>query len=227
MNRKVISLSMTLAAALASAAMSASPSLASMTLPVFSGSVSEAKDASGAGALHVEGGATIKCTSGGEGGVAFESGSRHLGSVTVASSGCTEGGEPCFSLGASGETISTTGTWHLALMTRSSTDSHLFLFLLKQIHIECPKAAVKLFLVSGDVAGLITEKSGSKTTFEISIATKNAEGKVQEYSEFENEAGTGVKTSLEVIQEGGKAKRGFQELTCSELIFSGETSIEK
>jgi hypothetical protein len=230
MNRKVTLLAVCLVAVLAIFAVVAAMSSASMILPVFSGMTSEATGTSGSGALSVEGGATIKCASSGNNHLVFESGSRHLGSGTINFSTCTEGGEKCFSLGGTeaSQEVVTTGTWHLVLRTVSSADSHLFLFLVSAIHIECPKAAVKLFLISGDVAGLISQKAGSTTAFGVTIATVGGAGKVQEYSEFENELGTGVKTALAVGQEGSsKTKAGFEESKENVLTFDSTTSIEK
>jgi hypothetical protein len=228
MTRKVTVLATCLVAAFAISAVIAAVSSASMTLPVFSGTAAEATGSSAAGTLSVEGSAAIKCSSSGSDKLTFESGSRHLGPGSITFSGCKEGGEPCFSLGGSGETITTTGTWHLVLRTVSSVDSHLFLFLVSEIHIECPKGAIKLFLISGDVAGLVSQKTGSTTAFGLTVKTVSGEGKVQEYSEFENEAGTGVKTELGVKEEGGaKAKKGFEESAENVLTFTGTTSIEK
>jgi hypothetical protein len=230
MTRKVTVLATCIVAAFAISAVIAAISSASMVLPVFSGTATEASGTSGAGALSVEGGATIKCASSGGDTLVFESGSRHLGSGSIKFGTCTEAGEKCFSLGGTeaSEEIVTTGTWHLTLRTVSGTDSHLFLFLVSAIHIECPKAAVKLFLISGDVAGLISQKTGSTTAFGLTVATVGGSGKVQEYSEFENEAGTGVKTALAVGQEGSsKTKAGFEESKENVLTFTGTTAIEK
>jgi hypothetical protein len=230
MNRRVTALTACLIAAFAVTAVIAATSSASMTLPKFSGTDTEFTGEANTGVLIVEGGAKINCeAAGGETGGTVES-NRHLGTGTIKFSKCTEGikGEPCFSLGGVESTpnITVTGSWHLVLRTFGSTDFHYFLFLFGQIHIECPKAAVKLFLVSGDVDGLIAQAPGSTTRFNFTVKTVNAEGKVQEYSEFENEAGTGIKTSIEVSQEGGKAKKGFEESTLNTLIFPLATSIE-
>jgi hypothetical protein len=226
MTRKVTVLAMCLMAAFAVSAVVSAISSASMVLPAFTGTATTGTGSSGEGALTIEGGATIKCKSSGSDSLTVES-NRHLGAGTITFSTCTQGGEPCRSLGDASGTILTTGTWHLVLATRSSLDVHLFLFLLTELHIECPGAAVKLLLVTGTVAGLLTQKTGSKTAFELSIGTVGGAGKVQEFSEYENEAGTGVKTALSVKQEGGAAKKAFEESKTNELVFPSETGIEK
>jgi hypothetical protein len=201
-------------------------SSASMILPVFTGTQTSASGSSGAGAISVSIGAKVIFTSSGSDSLTVES-NRHLGPFTVILGGSTQGGEPCRSLGDASGTILITGSWHLVLATRSGLDVHEFLFLFTELHIECPNAAVKLLLVTGDVAGLITQKSGSTTAFQVSMATIDGEGRVQEYSEFENDAGTGVKTALSVKQEGGAAKAGFLESASNVWTFPSTTSIEK
>jgi hypothetical protein len=211
-------------AAFAVTAAVAAISSAAMVLPVFSGTDKAATGSSSAVLLRIEGGATFKCSSSASNSLEVES-NRHLGPGAINFAGCTQGGEQCRSLGGTLGTISATGTWHLVL--NGSTDIHLFLFLFTPVHIECPNATVKLLLVTGKVAGKIVQKAGTKELFEISIGTVGNEGKVQNFSEYENEAGTGIKTTLEVQQEGGKNKKAFEESANNELNFELTTSIEK
>jgi hypothetical protein len=226
MKRKTTVILACLMAAFAVSAAGAAISSATMVLPVFSGEAEEATGSGSATTLHVEGGASIKCEKISSFKLTFEASSRHLGSISAPFISCAEGGETCSGLGSSDGTIETTGTWHLVLRTVGGVDSHLMLFLIGKIHIECPKGAVKLFLVSGDVAGVISQKTGSSTEFVETMKTVNEEGKAQEFSEFENEAGTGVKTKLEIEQEGGKAKTATL-VNINIFIFPRKTSIEK
>jgi hypothetical protein len=216
-----------LVGALAMTSAASTVAVAVMVLPVFSGTDAHATGGSVHPRLLIEGGVSISCTGSGSNELTFQSGSRNSGPGSVLFSGCTEAGEPCSSLGLSGGTIDATGTWHLVLMGTGATDRHLSLFLVNEIHVECPKAVAKLFTISGDAAGSIRQKAGSTTQFEISIGTLNDEGRIQEFSEFENDAGTGVKTAIEVHLEGGKGKRAFVETTSSTLTFELTTSIEK
>jgi hypothetical protein len=214
-------------AAFVASAVAAAIASANMVLPVFSGTAAKVTGTSGEAALSVEGGAKLKCGSGGSTELGFESGSRHLGPfIDWMLTTCTQGGEPCFTLGDLSGVFLYTGTWHLVLRA-IPFDIYLFLFLFKLIHVECPNAPVKLFLVSGSSAGEILPKPGSTTRFEYTVQTVRREGKLQEFSEFENEAGTGVKTAIEVEEEGGKAKKALDESPENTLTFESATSIEK
>jgi hypothetical protein len=229
MTRKIRVLVACLIAALAATAAISAIASAEMVLPVFSGTDASATGSSGEGTLRIAGAASIKCTSSGSDKLTFETGKRNLGPGTIIFSGCTEGGEECRSLGGTLGTIETTGSWHLVLNGGSGAgDIHLFLFLLTLLHIECPKGVVKLFLVLGNVAGKIVQKAGTKELFELSVGTVNNEGKVQNFSEYENDAGTGIKTTLETIEEGtGKPKTSAEESFANDLNFELTTSIEK
>ena len=227
MTRKIRVLVACLIAALAATAAISAIASAEMILPEFSGNDTSATGSSSSGVLTISGGASIRCASSGSDKLTFETGKRNLGPGTIIFSTCTQGGEECHSLGATGGTIETTGSWHLVLNGGTgATDIHLFLFLLNLLHIECPKGAIKLLLVLGDVAGKI-ETSGPEL-FALSVGTLNGAGKVQNFSEFENDAGTGIKTTLETIQEGtGKAKRTFLGVESFDVHFELTTSIEK
>jgi hypothetical protein len=229
MTRKIRVLVACLIAALAATAAISAIASAEMVLPVFSGTDTSATGSSGSGKLSIEGGASISCKESGSDKLTFETGKRNLGPGTIIFKSCTEGGTTeCHSLGLTGNTIETTGSWHLVLNGGTgATDIHLFLFLLNLLHIECPGGAIKLFLVLGDVAGKIVQKAGSTTQFELSVGTVNGEGKVQNFSEFENDAGAGIKTTLETSEEGGKAKKSFEESSSNTLTFELITSIEK
>ena len=231
MNRKLTVLATCLIAALTTTAIIAAISSAAMTLPTFSGAEVEFKGEGNEGTLTVQGGASIVCASAGTGTTGAVESPRHLGRGTIAFNNCTEGekGEKCFSLGGTeaANNITVTGTWHLTLRTRSSVDQHFFLVLFNNIHIECPKAPVKLFLINGDVQGLITQAPGSTTAFNFTVKSTVPKSSIQEYSEFENEAGTGIKTEIVVSQEGSaKTKSGFEESTLNTIKFAGTTSIE-
>jgi hypothetical protein len=225
--RKRVLVAVCLIAGFAATAVISAIASAEMVLPVFSGTDTSATGSSGTVVLTIAGGASFRCTSSGSDKLTFETGKRNLGPGTIIFSGCTQGGEECQSLGATGGTIETTGSWHLVLNGGSgAADIHLFLFLLHLLHVECPKAAVKLLLLLGDVAGKI-EASGPEL-FALSVGTLNGAGKVQNFSEFENDAGTGIKTTLETIQEGtGKAKRTFLGVESFDVHFELTTSIEK
>jgi hypothetical protein len=229
MNHKVNVLVTCLAAAFATSAMIAATSTAAMVLPVFSGTDTTFKADGNAGTFSVAGGAKLACSKIGSTSTGTVEASRNLGTGTIIFEGCSEGGEKCASLGLAESTakIEVTGTWHLVLRTFGSTDNHYFLFLFNNVHFECPKATVKLFLLTGDVDGLIAQAVGVPDVFNFTVKTVNGAGTVQEYSEFENEAGTGIKTKIELSQEGGKAKEAFEESTLNTLIFELTTSIEK
>jgi hypothetical protein len=65
--------------------------------------------------------------------------------------------------------------------------------------------------------------AGSGTKFGTTIKDN---GKSQEFSEYENDAGTAVHTSLMASEEGGKAKAAVEESDENLLTFNGETKIE-
>jgi hypothetical protein len=71
-------------------------------------------------------------------------------------------------------------------------DMHYLLFVLPPpgLHIECPKSAVKLMLISGEVLGLIVQKAGSKTAFEVNLSSTET---AQEYTEYETMVGRMLK----------------------------------
>jgi hypothetical protein len=229
MTRKIKVLVGCLIVAIAATAAISAIASAAMTLPIFSLTDPKATGESGKGTLSIEGGASIRCETSGSDELTFETGKRNLGPGTIIFKSCTQGGEECHSLGGTGGTIETTGSWHLVLNGKTeATDIHLFLFLLTLLHIECPKAAVKLLIVLGNVAGKIVQKAGSKTQFVLEVGTVNKEGKVQNFSEYENDAGTGIKTTLQVLQEGGtKPKFAGEESESNILTFTEVTSIEK
>jgi hypothetical protein len=194
-----------------------------MTLPEFSGTAAtEGKLAGGKGVVTIEGGASIKCESI-TGKFTFESGSRRSGPVTLDINECTEGGEQCRSLGDVLGVTLITGTWHLVLMTRASVDGHYVLVSLNELHIECPGGAIKLILVTGSILGSTAAEAGSETEFGLTVKDNR---KAQEFTEYENDAGTAVKASLAASQEGGKSKAAFEESEDNLLTFNGSTKID-
>jgi hypothetical protein len=226
MSRRIALLAPCFVAVLAASAVVAAISSATMVLPVFSGTATSGTGSSGTAKLTVKGGASFTCTASSDS-LTFKSGSRDLGPGSLSFSVCTQGGEECHSLGGSGTTISVTGEWHLVLFVKGGVDGHYFLFLLPSfgLHWECPAAAVKLLVLTGDVLGSITQKSGSTTEFTVKISSTAT---AQEFSEFENEAGTAVKAKLETVQEGsGAAKESFENMEAGVLKFGSATAIEK
>ena len=132
---------------------------AAMVLPGFL-NTERATASGGKGRLTVEGGASISCQKGSGSGT-FNAGSTNLGQFTLDLFECTEGGEPCVSLGDIGLTILVSGELHLVLL--EGTPMKWFgLLLPKETHTECPKAAVKLLLISGALLGLLRQKAGEK-----------------------------------------------------------------
>jgi hypothetical protein len=226
MTRRVTVLVSCLVAAFAVSAVVAAISSATMVLPVFSGTATSGTGSSTTAKLTVKGGASVTCTASSDS-LTFNSGSRDLGPGSLSFTTCSQGGEECHSLGGSGNSISVTGEWHLVLFVKGGVDGHYFLFLLPSfgVHLECPAAAVKLLLVTGDVLGSITQKSGSTTEFTVKVSSTAT---AQEFSEFENEAGTAVKAKLETVQEGtGAAKESLENAEAGVLKFSTATAIEK
>jgi hypothetical protein len=214
-------------AALAALAVIAAVAFAGMPLPIFSGNAARATLSSAATRFVAMGGAIISCTTD-SATITFNAGTRRLGPGTFTYNTCTQGGEQCRSLGDPLGTILTTGEWHLVLMERGGVDGHYFVVLLpaQRLHVECPTAAVKLDLISGAVEGPIGQRPGSKTEFGISIKDKEGKEGPQEFSEFENEAGTGVTLSLKVSQEGGALKEESINDEEEIMTFEEPTSIE-
>jgi hypothetical protein len=224
MTRRVTVLVACLVAAFAVSAVVAAVSSATMVLPLFTGTATAGTGTSTTAKLTVKGGASITCTSSSD---SLTVGSpRNTGTGSLEFKSCTQGGEACHSLAGSGEIIKATGEWHLVLFTKSSTDGHYFEFSLPSfgIHIECPSATVKLLLVTGNVLGSIAQKSGSTNEFTVKVSSTAT---AQEFSEYENEAGTAVKVSLATSQEGGATKESFENAEMGTLKFSTTTAIEK
>jgi hypothetical protein len=227
MTRKVAILAACLITALTATAALAAITNAAMTLPTFSGTATSGTGDSGAGKFSIKGGASLTGTSG-SGSFTFNSGSRNLGPGTATSLGVLQAAEfPCHELGlvATSTTITATGEWHLVLFVKGGVDDHYALFLLPSfgLHIECPGAPVKLFTVFGSVLGLISQKTGSTTQFSVKVL---APGGVQEFSEYENDAGTAVKAKLETSQENGALKASTENVEAGLSEFPSATSIE-
>jgi hypothetical protein len=222
MTRKVTVLTSCLIATFAALAVISALASASMTLPEFSGTAAtEGKGSGGAGKMTISGGASLIGTSG-TGTYALEPGSRRSGTFTADINGVTQGGEECRSLGDTGGIILVTGSWHLVLWLTGASDKHLILASGHELHIECPKSAVKLLLVSGQGLGSIAALSGSKTEFGVTVKDN---GTNQEFTLYENDAGTGIDVTLETSQEGGKQKPSFLEAEHNLLTVNGNTEI--
>jgi hypothetical protein len=225
MTRTVTILALCLIAAIAAAAAIAATSSAAMVLPVFSGTSANPTGSSSITRLSIKGGVSVSCEADSYS-LAFTS-SRHLGDATLTFTTCGQGGEECHNLGNTENVIQITGEWHLVLFVKGGVDGHYFLFLIPSfgVHIECPAAAVKLLVVTGSVLGSITQKTGSTTEFSVKVSSTAT---AQEFSEFENEAGTAVKAKLETVQEGvGAAKESFANVEGGVLKFGSATAIEK
>jgi hypothetical protein len=196
---------------------------AAMTLPTFSGSATAVMGSGGMTKLTVLGGATIKCSKVTASGTLT---TRNEGTGTVTYSECGQGGEPCNGLADSSGTVLATGEFALVLGTHAGVDMHYLLFsgASSGLHIECPKAAVKLLLVTGALVGLIAQMTGSTTKFSLKVTA--SEAAQQEYSEYENNGGTSVRLSLKTSQEGGKEKISSVNTEENVLEFGSATSIE-
>jgi hypothetical protein len=223
MTRRATVLASCLIAAFAALAVISALASAAMTLPEFSGTAATAGTGSGgAGKLTISGGASLIGTSA-QGTYAFEPGSRRLGTFNIDFLGVTQGGEECHSLGDTSGVVLVTGSWHLVLWLTGANDKHLILALLHELHIECPKSAVKLLLVLGQVLGSIAALNGSEKEFGVTLKDN---GTNQEFTLYENDAGTGIDVTLETSQEGGKQKPSFEEAEHNLLTFNGSTKIE-
>ena len=200
----------------------AAASLASgaMVLPGFL-AAETATFASGKGVLSIEGGAAMRCEKD-LGHATFNAGSTNLGPFTLDFEGCTQGGEPCMSLGDLSLTILVSGEWHLVLL-EGTPMKWFILFLPKETHIECPKAAIKLLLVKGSILGLLEKKSGEKSKkFNIKLEQTNG---VQSEKFYENNAGGKIESTLATSQEGGKAKKSALESEGDAFEFPNENDF--
>jgi hypothetical protein len=198
---------------------------AAMTLPKFNGAAIIAGGVGDEAKLTVKGGAVLECKdSSGE--YTVTEPSRNEGGFHLHFSECTQEGEECHSLGDEDGLILTTGEWHLVLMVKNAVDGHYFQWVLPTagLHIECPDAVVKLLLVKGSVLAKIEQKAGTNDEF---VLTLLSTATAQEFSEYENDAGTGVKVKLEATQENGLvAKPAFMNSDENDLIFLKPTAIE-
>ena len=208
------------AVAMMGVAMAGSAS-AAMVLPGFLNTEASTSSA-GEGALSIEGGAKIKCNKG-SGKQSFNAGSTNLGQFTLDFFECTQGGESCMSLGDISLTILASGEFHLVLL-EGSPMKWFILFLPKETHIECPKSAVKLLLVTGSILGLLKQKSGEKTKkFELELKQTNG---VQAEKLYENNAGEKIESTLLTSQEGGKAKKSGLESEKDAFEFPKENEFK-
>jgi hypothetical protein len=221
MTRRATVLASCLIAAFAALAVISAIASAAMTLPEFSGPGTVGTGSGGAGALTISGGASLRGTSA-TGSYAFEPGNKRLGTFTVDFIGVTQGGEECHSLGDTGTTVLVTGSWHLVLWLTGASDKHLVLALLHELHIECPKSAVKLLLVLGQVLGSIGAIGTNEKEFGLTLQDN---GVAQEFTLYENDSGTGIDVTLETSQEGGKQKPSFEEQREGKITFNETTKI--
>ncbi len=133
---------------------------------------------------------------------------------------CNEGGEECHSLGDAAGAVLITGEWRLVRLASERVGLWL---LPAELHVECPKGLVKLFMVKGSALGSLTPILS--LTSELELVLKAPSGK-QEISEYETDTkGEKAKAGIEVSQEGGKAKAGGIELTEAKLKVGAEVTI--
>jgi hypothetical protein len=226
MTRRMMALPTGLIALLAMFAVISSVASAAMELPVFSGNDAGATGSYGKLKFVTRGGAAVACKKG-TSSMSFNGGSRGLGPISFTFEECSQALEPCRNLAGTAGTISMTGEWHLVLMIKAGNDSHYFLVLLPSfgLHIECPAAPVRLLLVLGSVLGPIVRMGNEM--FNLTVKDGVEEDGPQEFSEYENEAGTAVKAGLEDSQEGGADKEAFENITSGTLTFPLATAIEK
>ena len=204
---------------------------APMQLPGFLGALSAGVSTSLAGKLSVSGGASISCKSdtdqflfGGNNTVT------NLGYFTIDFKGCTQGGEECFTLGDTGGVTLVAGEWHLVLELLPTKHVWLILFLLNLpttgVHVECPHSTVHETLITGDVLGeTMPQENGTSTVlYEVLV---HATSTAQEYTSYENNAGTLLATSLRVAQEGGATKAGWEEAGEDTLRFAHPLEISQ
>jgi hypothetical protein len=198
---------------------------AAMVLPEFK-DAENSTSSMGQGTMTVEGGAAIKCEKA-EGRQNFKTGSKDLGTYTITWHGCTQGGESCEGLGGTAAAVEMTGEWHLVLEEKSGTHLWLILFLLPPTdpHVECPKSAVKLFLLLGVLLGLIEPGAGSSAK-EFKVIIEAPSG-MQREKTFENNEGKALETQvLLVSQEGGKEKKVGAEAREVTLKFPATNEIK-
>jgi hypothetical protein len=183
-------------------------------LTLFTGTATVGTGSSDSARLTVKGGAGTTCTSSSD--LLTVGSPRNTGTSSLEFKACTQGGEECHALAGSGATIKFTGEWHFVLFTKVGVDYHVELYLIRSlgVHIECPSATIKLLLITGGLLGSITQKSGSTTEFTVRVSFN---GTAQEFSEYDNEAGSAVKTKLETSHEGGVGKEPFENI---EGLFS-------
>jgi hypothetical protein len=206
-------------------ALAASVASAAMTLPEFK-NAENSTSAAGTSTVSVEGGASRACT-GTSGTQNFKTGSKNLGTYTLTFTGCTEGGESCLSLGGTAGRIVVSGEWHLVLEEKNGIHLWLFLFLLPatDVHVECPKAPIKLWLLLGVLLGLLEPGAGTATKeYKLIITTSNG---AQAESSYENNEGKLLTTQILLMsQENGKEKKAGLSTTGATLKFPVTNEIK-
>ena len=191
---------------------------ATMSLPEFNNG-GGFTGTSGRGVFVIAGQPEITCSSDAtQGGT--EAGSKRLGTFHIHYLGCTtfSGVINCNSLGDGAKEILVLGSWHLVLNSRG-THRWFMLFLWAHQHWEC---ATTLFVVLGTLLGQI-EPTGVKTKrFMILLHVVNGN---QEFTEYENEGETIVRTDLKGGVNEGPEERATLELTGWLIEFANANEI--
>ena len=126
-------------------------------------------------------------------------------------------------------TILTGGEWHLVPGPKQ-VPTALILLLVKELHVECSNAGLTitvLFLIKGDVLGLITPLGTKTKEFKVEVKTTKAEGTEQEEKTFENDSGTVVSAKLESSLDSGTIEPAGENSSAATLTMETETEIEK
>ena len=203
--RRFKALGMVSMAVLVVAAVAVAAASATMTLPEFT----KAEGFTGTGGatlLEIAGQPEFKCTSDTSKGGPESGTSKKLGTFQVRFLGCTtfSGLVNCNSLGNAAKEIVTSGSYHLVLNSRG-THRWFILFLPAHQHLEC---STTLILILGTLLGQITPTSTSTKRFKIGV---NVKTKKQEFTEYENEGETIVRTTLKgVVNETGSEQEATE-----------------
>jgi len=123
-------------------------------------------------------------------------------------------------------TILTGGTWDVVPALEQETT--LMLFLVTELHIECSNATLSitlLFLLKGDVLGLITPLNTQTEEFRVEVETTEKGGTIQRVKEFENSEGGEVDAKLESSVDGGTVEAAGENSSASTLTMEKQTEL--
>jgi len=122
----------------------------------------------------------------------------------------------------------TGGTWELVAGPKQSPTA-LMLLKMTELHLECSNSTLSitdLFLLKGDLLGLITPLKTLSKEFKVEVETTEKPGTKQKEKTYENDSGTIVEAKLENSINGGKAEAAGENLSAATLMEK-ETEIEK